>query len=102
MANNIYEGGEGDVRQSDDADLKPSLFRNRYKKLSDEEVKLHDAIKAKASELAELIESIPGGANSHLPSQMIAHLAGNKTANKVIALRHLEDAVYRAVKALTT
>lgn len=102
MANNVYEGGESDARQSDDAELTPTLFRTRYRKLNQEEVDLHDAIKKKADELAALIESIPGGANSHLPSQMVAHLSGNKTANKVLALRHLEDAVYRGVKALTS
>jgi ACT domain-containing protein len=95
----LYEG-EPDVRQSDSATLPPSLFRKRYKQLTPEEVALHDAIKDKADELARLFVQID---RSGAPlAAMLDNLAVNRGANVTLALRHLEDAVYRAVKALTT
>lgn len=101
MANNVYEGGEGDARQSDDTELAPTLFRTRYRKLNQEEVDLHDAIKKKADELATLIVSIPSPEQPR-SSNLLVSLAEGKAANKTLALRHLEDAVYRGVKALTS
>jgi hypothetical protein len=47
----IYEGAP-DARQA--AHIAPSVFRPRYRALSDEEKALHDAIKAKAEELLDL------------------------------------------------
>lgn len=99
---NVYEGSDGDARQSDGTPA-PSLFRKRYRQLSDDEVALHDAIKDKADELAGLFVRVLGdqtmkdGGGTHL----LERLATQKGPNVTLALRHLEDAVYRAVKALT-
>jgi hypothetical protein len=99
---NVYENGQADARQSDSAEPPPSLFRKRYKQLSAAELALHDAIKDKADELARLINSVPGNDPVAYPTDPLEALAANRAANKTLALRHLEDGVYRAVKALTT
>lgn len=100
---NVYEDGKADVRQSDAPDVKPehSLFRKRYRQLSPEEVKLHDAIKDTADKLALLIEKVGDTTNMERRPGLIGAVSSNQGANLTLALRHLEDAVYRAVKALT-
>ena len=96
----VYEGTP-DARQSESTHPSPSLFRKRYKALTTHEVALHDAIKDKADELARLIAEVPmTGANG--VRDPLEAMAVNRGANVTLALRHLEDAVYRAVKALTT
>lgn len=77
----------------------PSLFRNRYRALSREELELHDAIKAQADVLARLIAQVPR--SSYGGEHILVDLAKNRGANITLSLRHLEDAVYRAIKALT-
>lgn len=83
-----------------------SLFRKRYRQLSADELALHDAIKDRADELARLIGILNpsiaymlkvdmGEANELVPNMNC------DAANVTLALRHLEDCVYRAVKALT-
>ena len=99
---NVYQGGDADARQGDDEQVK--LFRPRYRKLSDEEVALHDEIKGKAEELAELfakIDTTPRATVPHPSEDVVTHMALNRGANISLAVRHLEDAVYRAVKGLT-
>lgn len=85
---NVYENGAADERQSDSATAPASLFRKRYRQLSAEEVALHDAIKDKADELANLFFAVK--ANDEF-----------RDVNIGLAIQHLEDGVYRAVKALT-
>lgn len=97
---NVYQDQEADARQ-DDGTPAPSLFRKRYKQLTADEVVLHDAIKDKADELARLIVQVIPPANTRT-GDFLGDLASNQGANATLALRHLEDAVYRAVKALTT
>lgn len=101
---NLYENGEGDARQSDDSAMPPSLFRKRYRKLTEAEVILHDAIKDKADELARLYAEIPTGGQFPMgPSDdILDYMASNKGGNVTLALRSLEESVFRAVKALTT
>ena len=65
------------------------LFRKRYRQLNDDELKLHDEIKDKADEL-------------HALFQRIDKTAVGAGRNVAIAVHHLEDAVYRAVKGLTS
>jgi hypothetical protein len=102
---NVYEDNVPDERQTDAAALAPqhTLFRKRYRQLSAEEVVLHDAIKDKADELAGLFGQIntasPPPATG--PGSILKNVAESKGAHVTLALRHLEDAVYRAVKALT-
>lgn len=106
----VFEG-KPDARQTDADATAPrhSLFRARYRQLSVDEVALHDAIKAKADELATLIGRLNTGVASRLgvvpvpiPGEdVIALPAPKDPANVTLAIRHLEDAVYRAVKALT-
>lgn len=55
----VYEG-EPDARQSDEASA-PSRFRPTYRRLSEHEKELHDAIKTKAAELEALFERVPPG-----------------------------------------
>ncbi|MEM1395910.1 MAG: hypothetical protein AAGH38_00485 [Pseudomonadota bacterium] len=94
---NVYEGGEGDKRQSDSETLAAgdALFRKRYRQLTDDEVALHDRIKDKAAELAASFYEVAPIHQGHVADR-------EKGANVQLAIRHLEDAVYRAVKALTS
>jgi hypothetical protein len=108
---NVFEGGQGDERQTDAPAIaeEHKLFRKRYRQLNSEEIALHDAIKDKADELGALIASVRGGAVTPPPTDRVlslaesrlAGIAANQGANITLALRHLEDSVYRAVKALT-
>jgi hypothetical protein len=106
---NVFQD-QPDARQADPGGPAPdaSLFRKRYRTLTEEEVALHDRIKDQADALAGLIAQIiyanrkvenPMRAGS--AEAMIFTMATNQGANVTLALRHLEDAVYRAVKALT-
>lgn len=100
---NAFENQQGDARQTPEGatDPLPSLFRKRYRQLQPDELALHDAIKGKADELAQLFAQIP--LHQLRPGMaLLDQLAVNNGANVTLALRHLEDAVYRAVKALTT
>lgn len=104
----LFEGGPDD-RQTNVPVLAPqhSLFRKRYRQLSAADLELHDAIKDKADELAVLIAEVAGrlevpGRSPGAPRRgPIESIVENQGANVTLALRHLEDAVYRAVKALT-
>lgn len=106
---NVYEGGQGDARQTEAAAIPDDckLFRKRYRQLSPEEVALHDAIKDKADELAGLIARInnPPSPDKRKPNPgaeaTLFSIADNNYAHIILSLRHLEDCVYRAVKALT-
>jgi hypothetical protein len=108
----LYDG-EHDARQTD-AETMPrahSLFRKRYRKLTDAEVALQDAIKDKADELAKLIGALNPTVAARLgvnPDYVINNpqwesdgFPERDAANITLAIRHIEDAVYRAVKALT-
>lgn len=99
---NVYDD-EPDARQGGD-DVAITMFRPRYRKLEPAEVEQHDEIKAQADKLAHLIARIDTTTRAPLthPGQdVLTHIALNRGANVTLALRHLEDAVYRAVKALT-
>jgi hypothetical protein len=78
----VYEG-KPDARQGD-ADAKPSRFRPRYRALTEVEKALHDAIKGKAEELAELFERVKPG------------------RYRSLGLTALEEAVMWTVKELTS
>jgi hypothetical protein len=93
---NLYENQQPDARQSTAPELAAGdeLFRSRYRQLSDAEVDLHDRIKRTAGMLAALfyeVEPIHKGLSKNR----------ERGANVQMAIRHLEDAVYRGVKALT-
>jgi len=106
---NVYEGPP-DARQTENQDLATQdlLFRKRYRQLDEAELKLHDQIKDKADELALLIGQISRHSDVSRPpgfddDAFFLWLAGgNRGANVTLAIRHLEDCVFRAVKALTT
>lgn len=104
---NVYDNGQPDERQTDESALAPqhSLFRKRYRQLSAEDVALHDAIKDKADELAVLIAEValrrPEAPRTAGRQSILANVGENQGANVTLALRHLEDAVYRSIKALT-
>jgi hypothetical protein len=100
--------GQPDERQTEAAVISPehSLFRKRYRSLAQGEVELHDAIKDKADELARLIGQINPAVAMRLGVDIVPNPAdpyemNRDPANVTLAIRHLEDAVYRAVKALT-
>ena len=84
MATSLFDGTP-DSRQSDSTMLSKAeqLFRPKYRKLESEEVELHNAIKEKALELAQLMLKV------------------KETPHTQLAIQHLEDAVYRIVKGLT-
>lgn len=78
----LYEG-KSDGRQADTA-IPVSRFRPRYRALTDEEKKLHDDIKDKATELEYLFNKVkPGRYNS-------------------LAITSLEQSVMWVVKELTS
>jgi hypothetical protein len=90
---NLYEKNT-DIK---DTPVKSTLFRKRYRELTSEEIQLHDEIKDKADELAELIRSISPTSLPTFPDEN-----RERGANVQLAIRHLEDCIYRAVKGLTT
>lgn len=96
LAKDVYEGAP-DERQSEESELNPafSLFRKRYRQLNPDEVALHDQIKDKADELYALFRQV-----SDIEKGPDANR--ERGANVTLAKRHLEDAVYRAVKGLTS
>lgn len=57
---NVFEGPT-DGRQSDDEGHRVSRFRPTYRALSQDEKRLHDAIKAKAVEFEELVYQVKEG-----------------------------------------
>lgn len=79
----VYEGTP-DARQSDDVAEPVSRFRPRYRALTTEEKDLHDAIKAAATDLEELIEQVKPG------------------RYRSLGITALEEAVMWAVKELTS
>jgi hypothetical protein len=95
MRKDVFEAAP-DERQSEAPKLadEHKLFRKRYRQLSPEEVALHDQIKDKADELYALFLQIS-------PIETQADSNRERGANVALAKRHLEDAVYRAVKGLT-
>lgn len=58
--NHVYDG-KPDGRQQATTDAPVSRFRPRYRALTEDEKALHDAIKAKADELATLFETVKPG-----------------------------------------
>lgn len=102
----LYEGSP-DGRQSDDPHEAVSLFRPRYRALSDEEKALHDRIKAKAEELWSLFREVGKTAEidhkaaGAIPLADASDRYALRRESVTLARIHLEDAVYRAVKALT-
>lgn len=78
---NVYEGNP-DERQATEQ-IQTSRFRPRYRQLSNEEVQLHDTIKAKAQELEALFESVKDG------------------RYKSLAFTSLEESVMWIIKELT-
>jgi hypothetical protein len=77
---NLYEETP-DARQG--GDIKPSRFRPRYRKLTDEEKALHDLIKEKAVELETLFNQVKDG------------------RYKSLAMTSLEESVMWIVKEIT-
>jgi hypothetical protein len=75
--------GKPDARQGG-PDVKPSRFRPVYRALNDDEIALHNAIKAKAEELEALIGK------------------GPQSRYGSLAITALEESVMWAVKALTS
>jgi flagellar capping protein FliD len=78
---NVFEG-KPDERQSD-GQIATTRFRPRYRALSDDEKALHDAIKAKASELEALFEQVKAG------------------RYKALGMTALEESVMWTIKELT-
>jgi hypothetical protein len=80
----VFEG-KPDARQAtaSEPNVPVSRFRPRYRALTDEEKTLHDAIKGKAEELAELFEQVKPG------------------RYRALGLTALEEAVMWTVKELT-
>ncbi len=96
LRTDVYASTPDAPRQSTAPQLSDEhkLFRKRYRQLSPEEVALHDQIKDKADELYALFLQIS-------PIETQADSNRERGANVALAKRHLEDAVYRAVKGLT-
>lgn len=78
----VFEDASDD-RQSTDVAMPTSRFRPRYRALTDAEKSLHDAIKAKASELEALFDQVNAG------------------RYRALGFTALEESVMWAVKGLT-
>jgi hypothetical protein len=88
-------GLEGETRTQTPSDVY-NPFRPRYRKLSTAEAEHHDALKNKATELLSLIDGVPNVRSDIGPNN------GNVVQRDLaLARTHLEDAVMRAVRALT-
>lgn len=96
MVPHLYEGGKEDKRVSDEPTPGDNPFRPRYRKLGSKELDHHDKIKLQAMDLLTTFRQIPT-----IRAQDGQTNDGEGAANIKLAQRHLEDAVYRAVKALT-
>jgi hypothetical protein len=101
-------GLEGDARVQPVDDSDPNPFRPRYRKLTQEEAELHDAIKNKAYELWLLFDKAidikKPGIDFMSPDWTTSPngVAWIKAVReRALARTALEDAVVRAVKALT-
>lgn len=90
----VFEGTP-DGRQSSDVAEKVSRFRPRYRALTDAEKALHDEIKTKADELAELFNRVTEFDNP-------PHSNGIKLRYRALGFTALEEAVMWGVKALTS
>lgn len=101
---NLYEG-QPDARQAEEP-IQTSRFRPRYRALDLEEKALHDAIKAKAVEMEDLLAQIPLLRQQlGLPMQVVSSngLPPPSPARYLaLATTDLESAVVNAVKALTS
>lgn len=95
-ANSLYANGQADARVVAEQNYPANPFRPRYRKLAAGELDLHDRIKAEAFQLLTTINNVP-----LVRKQAGQEVTGEEIANVKLAFRHLEDAVYRAVKALT-
>ncbi len=92
LKSHVFSGAP-DARQATTAGAaEGGPFRRRYRTLSIDEVKHHDLIKDKASELWAAIEGIPDARED--PDPTVAR-------DIALAKTHLEDSVMRAVRALT-
>jgi len=94
----LYKNNDPDARQSDS---KVNLninnpFRPRYRKLAQSELDYHDKIRLEAFTLLETIRNVV-----KVRADAGQTSSGEELACLKLAERHLEDAVYRAVKALT-
>lgn len=91
----MFEDGAEDRRQTNEEKVPEDsrLFRKRYRRPTEAELDLHDRIKDKASELAELLYEV-----SPINKQMDSDR--ERGANVQLAIRHLEDCVMRATKGL--
>lgn len=95
VANGVQEDMAGDARLADTIPV-DNPFRPRYRRLSIQESSHHDDIKSRAMDLLSAFRQVPTVRES------AGHASdGEVHANLKLAQRHLEDAVYRAVKALT-
>lgn len=104
MGDVFEDNPDGRQLESDRLPSEAMLFRPKYRQLATDELDLHNEIKAKAAELAALFAKIDPTTREPLPSpsvDLLRHIALNRGASVTLAIRHLEDAVYRAVKALT-
>lgn len=80
---NVFDGPP-DGRQQASTAAPVSRFRPRYRALTDDEKALHDAIKGKAEELAELFDKVKPG------------------RYRSLGITALEEAVMWTVKELTS
>ena len=96
LRKNVYES-KTDERQTTTPVVadEHKLFRKRYRQLNPDEVALHDQIKDKADELYALFLRVS-------PVNVQQDVSRERGSNVQLAVRHLEDAVYRAVKGLTS
>jgi hypothetical protein len=88
----LYEG-EPDARQGDDPPQ--SRFRQRYRRLTDEEIELHDTIKRKAVELEKLIYQ--AGDNPHGETSAV----WERHRYRSLAMTALEQSIMWSIKGLT-
>lgn len=79
-----------------------NTMRHQYRVLTDAEKALVNEVKTKGDEFLDLLHKIGGtGPFTENPGTIAADPERFGSANLALSFRHIEDAVYRAVKHIT-
>jgi hypothetical protein len=88
----LFDSSEAEAQRTTDQPM--SRFRPRFRKLTDEELALHDAIKGGAHALEQMFTQVDLGSSN-------PETVSEKMRYRALAMTALEQAVMWAVKALT-
>lgn len=78
-----------------------NTMRHQYRVLTDAEKALVNEVKTKGDEFLDLLHKVGGTGPYAVPNNTIYDPERFGSANLTLSFRHIEDAVYRAVKHIT-